>query len=236
MIYSQSLEIEKILEKGSGLYTFVNPVSYLIARDCKDVFENFDGLFVDGGILVRFIHIFNKKRISRRSFDMTSLAPVVFNFAEKNHKKIFLIGSTSNAIGNAAHQLTKKYPRISIVGFRNGYINSLEEEKLVFKEILDAEVDIVIVGMGAPKQEKFLSDFKNKGYSGLGFTCGGFLHQISTQQTDYYPNWVDKLNVRFIYRFLKEKHTRTRYINAAFKFPYHYLVDSVKYVYSLKKQ
>mgnify|MGYP000060826451 CR=1 FL=1 len=56
------------------------------------------------------------------------------------------------------------------------------------------------------------------GYQGIGFTCGGFVHQTAMNRMHYYPNWVDKMNLRFVYRMYKEKHTRTRYLQAAFLF------------------
>ena len=40
-------------------------------------------------------------------------------------------------------------------------------------------------------QENFLLKVKNAGYQGVGFTCGGFIHQTSKNEIDYYPAWVD---------------------------------------------
>ena len=57
--------------------------------------------------------------------------------------------------------------------------------------------------MGAPRQEQFLINLKNAGWTGIGFTCGGFFDQI-VDRVDYYPGWVDKMNLRFLYRLLKE--------------------------------
>lgn len=43
----------------------------------------------------------------------------------------------------------------------------------------------------------------------------------------YYPNWVDKMNLRFVYRMYKEKHTRTRYLQAAFLFPVRFIGERI---------
>jgi N-acetylglucosaminyldiphosphoundecaprenol N-acetyl-beta-D-mannosaminyltransferase len=85
--------------------------------------------------------------------------------------------------------------------------------------------DIVIVGMGAIAQERFLLGLKQAGFSGKGFTCGGFIHQTASNKIDYYPRWVDKLNLRFLYRMLKESYTRQRYAKAAFLFPVRFLAE-----------
>lgn len=35
---------------------------------------------------------------------------------------------------------------------------------------------------------------------------------------EYYPLWIDRMNLRFVYRMYKEKHTRKRYVQAALLF------------------
>ena len=72
-----------ILEKKpSKLLTFLNPYSYLLARKEKELFEKFN-IFIDGMLLVKVLNLFGFKNIERQSFDMTSLAPIVFKKAIK---------------------------------------------------------------------------------------------------------------------------------------------------------
>ena len=68
---------------------------------------------------------------------------------------------------------------------------------------------------------------KKMGYQGIGFTCGGFVHQTAMNRMHYYPDWVDKMNLRFVYRMYKEKHTRTRYLQAAFLFPVRFIGERI---------
>ena len=93
--------------------------------------------------------------------------------------------------------------------------------------IVELNPDFLIVGMGALMQEKFLLKVKKMGYQGIGFTCGGFVHQTAMNRMHYYPNWVDKMNLRFVYRMYKEKHTRTRYLQAAFLFPVRFIGERI---------
>ena len=76
-------------------------------------------------------------------------------------------------------------------------------------------------------QEKFLLKVKNAGYPGVGFTCGGFIHQTSKNEIDYYPAWVDKTNLRFVYRMWKEPHTRKRYVMAGLLFPARFIAEKI---------
>lgn len=224
---TQQNNIELLFSEKSKIYTFLNPVSYLIALENKPIFENFDGIFVDGSILVAAIKILYGKSITRRSFDMTSLAPELLNYAERYKKSIYIVASKQEQVEKAISILKNKYPNLLFSGYRNGYFSSEDELEKEAIHINEVNPDFLIVGMGALMQEKFLLKVKSKGFKGIGFTCGGFIHQTSKNEIEYYPAWADKLNLRFIYRMYKEKHTRKRYIQAAFIFPIKFFLERI---------
>ena len=93
LIYSDIVQSKKMFEKNASIYTFLNPVSYLDAIKHQELFTQFDGIFADGGLLVKAIELFYGKTIQRRSFDMTSLAPLLFNYAQDNGKSIAIVAS-----------------------------------------------------------------------------------------------------------------------------------------------
>lgn len=216
-----------IFSQKESIYTFLNPVSYLDARKNKQLFEKFDGIFIDGSILVRAIKAFYGKKIKRRSFDMTSIAPTLFNYSIENDKSIYIVGSMEDEIQATLNILKTNYPELNIIGYRNGYFNGQKETEEEYNKIISISPDFLIVGMGILHQERFLVGIKKKGYKGIGFTCGGFISQTAKgeNELDYYPGWVDKYNVRFLYRMYKEKHTRKRYLKAAFIFPVLFVKD-----------
>lgn len=216
----------KDLSYGEGsIITFLNPVSYLEARRNIRLFSEFDGIFADGSVLVAAIRLLYGQKVCRRSFDMTSLAPVLFEYAEKNAKSIYIVASHQDELEKAIGIFKSKYPRLEFAGYRNGYFDSDADRHAEIAKIIDICPDFLIVGMGILSQEKFLLEAKNAGFNGTGFTCGGFIHQTAIEDIDYYPHWVDKYNLRFLYRMYKEKHTRKRYFQAAFLFPIIFLKD-----------
>ena len=72
--------------KKNNVYTFLNPVSYLDALNHKELFNQFEGIFADGSILVTAIKLIYGKTVKRWSFDMTSMARVLLEYAQKNRK------------------------------------------------------------------------------------------------------------------------------------------------------
>lgn len=224
---TNKLSLNNIMECKGNIYTFLNPVSYLTALDNKDLFNQFDGIFADGSLLVAAIKLLYGTKVTRRSFDMTSLAPQLFEYAENSGKTIYIVASKQEETEKAIEIFKERYPNLKFAGYRNGYFSNEEEQEKEAAYITQLNPDFLIVGMGALMQEKFLLKVKNAGYQGIGFTCGGFVHQTSKNEIDYYPKWIDKLNLRFIYRMYKEKHTRKRYLTAAFIFPFRFLAERI---------
>lgn len=207
-----------ISEKGK-IYTFLNPVSYLSALDNKELFSKFDGIFADGSLLVSAIKLVYGTSVTRRSFDMTSIAPELLRYAENSGKTVYIVASKQEQVERAVEIFRERYPKLNIAGFRNGYFSSESEMDIEARKIAELNPDFVIVGMGILMQECFLLKVKDAGFKGIGFTCGGFIHQTAKNEIDYYPDWVDRTNLRFVYRMYKEPHTRKRYLQAAFLFP-----------------
>jgi N-acetylglucosaminyldiphosphoundecaprenol N-acetyl-beta-D-mannosaminyltransferase len=219
VIVTGSKDENVFLKEKAKVYTFLNPVSYLNAIDNKQLYLTFDGIFADGSILVSAIALLYGKKIKRRSFDMTSMAPVIFNYAQHNGESVYIVASKQEKVEKAVKIIEEMYPGIKIIGYRNGYFSTDNEQDEEIRHIIDINPDYLIVGMGAIKQERFLLNVKHAGFKGIGFTCGGFIHQTSKNEINYYPAWVDKYNVRFLYRMYREPHTRMRYLKAGVLFP-----------------
>jgi exopolysaccharide biosynthesis WecB/TagA/CpsF family protein len=198
---------DKYLEKG--LATFLNPYSYLQVRSKLDTLEQFDSVFVDGQLLVLYFKLLGVVNVQRTSFDMTSLAPPFFRRAEEKSKTICLVGSTGEEISSAVSEILLAYPKLNIVHYRNGYFAE-DERDAELDLILNLAPDFVIVGLGAPLQEQFLVDLKQKGWVGGGLTCGGFFHQTATG-INYYPKWIDSAHLRWAYRIWDEPKLFKRY-------------------------
>lgn len=212
---------------GRGaIYTCVNPFSYHLIRGKKDLYERFDGIFVDGILMCKFINLLWRRSIPRLSFDMSGMAVDLFSRLNDNNETIYFIGAKQDSIDASIKQIKKSYPRINIIGYRNGYFESAGERQKVIDNIIRISPDFIIVGMGSPLQEQFCIDLKNAGYNGIAFTCGGFLHQTSTG-IHYYPDWINRYNLRAFYRLYKEKGLWKRLYNVLIEFPILFTWDSI---------
>ncbi len=192
-----------------GLTSFVNPYSMLVLKDFPDIANGIDYWRIDGISLVNEINRYKGRQFGRFSFDDTSVAPIVFNYASKNKLKVGIVGTKNEYISKAVEIIESKYD-IKITYYRDGYFATEQDRINCIKQILDRNIDVFICGMGTPLQELFLIDLKNEGWDGYAFTCGGYLHQIARKE-NYYPLIFDKLNIRWMYRIIDEPKLFSRY-------------------------
>lgn len=210
------------------IYTCVNSYSYLLLKKRNVAVEEFDGVFVDGISMCWFIRLYWGKKIKRLSFDMTTIAKDFFERCEITGESIYLIGSKQEEIEKAVSEIKKRYPKLNIIEYRNGYLKDEKEKSTTISHIIDLQPNFVVAGLGTPLQENFLFELRNAGFQGISFTCGGFFHQTA-KSIDYYPEWINKYNLRGTYRQLKEKGIFKRNFDTIIAFPVIFLLDFLRY-------
>lgn len=194
------------------LVTFLNPYSYLIARKNIAVLSQFDTVCVDGLLLLLLLKACGFRIKQRISFDYTSIANAVLTAACAQHKSVFFVGSHDEAIKKFVAHIEDQYPNLLITGYSGGYFSSDTTRANTLNAIAKQRPDIVICGMGTPLQEQFLVDLSATGWAGTGYTCGGFIHQTASKNGLYFPHWINKLQLRFLFRLYKEPALWRRYV------------------------
>ena len=171
----------------------------------------------------------------------------ICRLAAKKSYSLYLLGSYPGVASEAAINLTKKYPGIKIVGTHHGYFgnedsqncedvkndnsdrNKKEEE--ISAEIKEKRPDILLVGMGVPKQEKWISKNLDKLDVPVCMGVGGSFDVLSGR-IPRAPLWMQRHGMEWIYRSIKQPN-RVFQVFALFYFIW--LVILGKLVYSLKE-
>jgi len=101
---------------------------------------------------------------------------------------------------DAAENLMMSFPGIEIAGTQDGYFS---DDLEVIERIKDLEPDIIFVGLGAGRQEKWLNrHLKDLGVP-LGMVIGGSLDVISGRKKRA-PKWIQTLYIEWLYRLITE--------------------------------
>lgn len=224
-----------IFSQKNTCYSFINPYGYHLLRRNEYLYNQLDGVFVDGILMCLFIKYFLGIKITRRSFDMTTVAKDLFIRLVKTGESIYFVGAKKEEIGNTIFKIQKEYPTINIIGYNSGYFKNEHEKRECYNKIIEINPDFVIVGMGAILQEQFILNLRQLGYKGVSFTCGGYLRQASTGLY-YFPNWAEKYHLRAIYRLYKEKGMFRRLYNVLIEFPLLFTYDYITTMVFNKKK
>lgn len=171
--------IKMIEDKGVHHVITLNP--YKLARvksnnDLRLISDKADMHLASGAGLqwaARMLRNPLKERVAILSFMME-----IIRLAEIKEYGIFIVGGKPETTERAFFNIKKSFPNIRIVGRHGGYFNA-EREKSVIEAIRKSEANIVFVGLGFPKEDKWIYKFKNEFKSTVFISVGGSIDTIS---------------------------------------------------------
>lgn len=132
----------------------------------------------------------------------TDLLPHLCEFSVLNKKRIYLLGAKPGIAQKMEQNLKKKYPGIEIVGNCDGYFHEKKEIEVI-EEMNNKKADIVLVAMGVPLQEKWISINRAAIDAGLVLGVGG-LFDFYSGSISRAPEWMREMGLEWAYRMLQE--------------------------------
>ena len=197
--FSSASELLEYVNCHKGILVAVNAEKVTKATDETRAIVNDNIGYADGAGVVVAMHKLGKPQAVRIAGCDLWLNIVQESYREKT---FYLIGSKQEVIEDTVKQLKSQYNGITIVGYRNGYINNDKERNALIQDVASKRPDVVFVAMGSPKQEILMTDMMKVHpaiYQGLG---GSF--DVYTGRVKRAPLWWQKHNIEFLYRFLKQ--------------------------------
>jgi N-acetylglucosaminyldiphosphoundecaprenol N-acetyl-beta-D-mannosaminyltransferase len=206
------------------IVSFLNPYSYTKLAESGLPLGNIE-FAVDGTLLVVLHNVFHRDQVSRISFDFTSIAGAVLDTCQEKGLLIGIIGGKPGEVERAVGHISETWSELKIVYSRHGYYEDNELPSLL-EELADLNLDVLICGMGTPRQEQFLIECKEYGVFKWAYTCGGFISQTAERE-QYYPLVFRKYGMRWLYRFYRHGYVRRRVLIDYPKFLIKYVYRSV---------
>ena len=121
--------------------------------------------------------------------------------AEKGYS-VYLIGGQPGVAEEAAREMQRRYPALSVAGVQHGYF-SPEEEPAVVQAIAAAKPDILFVAFGAPRQEKWIRRHQEAIGASVAIGVGGSF-DVFAGRVARAPLWMQKAGLEWLYRALRE--------------------------------
>ena len=139
--------------------------------------------------------------------------------------KHYFYGSTQDTLDKLRTEINKKYPGLQIVGMYSPPFRAMkeEEDQEIVEDINAVAPDFLWVGLGAPKQEKWMAKHQGKVKGlmvGVGAAFDYFAGNIKRA-----PGWMQKANLEWLYRLIQDpKRLFKRYFVTNSKFIWHAVI------------
>lgn len=127
------------------------------------------------------------------------LLQALFPSADAEKWRVYFLGGKPGVAEQAAAKVSKDYPGIECRS-GHGYF-SPEEEPIVLNEIRQFHPDVLLVGLGAPRQEFWLAEHSRLACVGIG--VGGSFDSLAGIVRRA-PKQIQELHLEWLYRLWKE--------------------------------
>lgn len=204
LTYDELLDIIDSTIKNNKKITIAYPSINILNRIQKDnalkeKLLKFDIIFSDGvGIYIASKFLYGKKGLKCVTKG-TDLYFKILEYANKNNLKMFFYGGLKNAGLQLSSVLKNTYPDIINCGI---YPDEWDRSDVINK-INISKPDILLVGLGTPTQEYFISDNSANLNVNVMLTIGNGINYISGYMKRA-PKWMLRLQLEWLYRLSYE--------------------------------
>lgn len=143
----------------------------------------------------------------------------VLEISVKKGYSHYFYGSTEKTLEGIRRYLDKDYPGLKIAGMYSPPFRMMteDEDSTLINEINGAGPDFIWVGLGAPKQERWMADHQGRVHGLMVGVGAGFDYLAGN--IGRAPTWMQRLNLEWLYRFFQDpRRLYKRYLHANMRF------------------
>lgn len=200
--------IDNLIKRKGSSYVVTPNVDHIVKLEndieFQEVYRNADLILTDGMPLIWISKL--KGNPIKEKVSGSDLFPEVCKLASKKGYGIFLLGAAEGVAVKAAENLKNKFEGLKIVGTYSpsyGFEKREEEIKYIIDIINEAKPDILAVGLGAPKQEKFIYKYRKELKVPISLAIGASI-DFEAGNINRAPIWMQKCGLEWFYRLYKE--------------------------------
>ncbi len=221
--------VEKYIHRLSGQYVCVGnghtTVTAFEEDDYRKVQNSAVGILPDGEPL----SIVSRRRGYKQAQRVTGpdfMEQMFIKGKEGDELRHFFYGGSQETLDELKKVLKEKYPALKIAGMYSPPFRPLseEEDKQAVEMINKTDPDIIWVGLGAPKQERWMYEHQDR-VKGLMFGVGaGFDYHAGRLKRA--PMWMQKMSLEWLMRLLQDPRRLWK----------RYLLTNVKFLWYVNKE
>ena len=221
--------IDELIIKKENSYVVTPNVDHILRleddKEFAEIYKNASLRLTDGMPLVwisKMKHTPIKEKVSG-----SDMFPRVCELAAKKGYSVFLLGAAEGVAAKAAENLQNKYHGLKIAGTYSpsfGFEEKEDEINKIIKMINETKPDVLAVGLGSPKQEKFIYKYKDQLNVPVSLAIGASI-DFEAGNKKRAPRFMQKAGLEWLYRLCKEPRrmfmrnlTSVRIVKVIFKY------------------
>ncbi len=190
-------------QNNEGLHIVtINPEMIELAQkntDFSDIIKNSELVIPDGSGIVMALKL---KGIIQDRIPGIDFSKELIRICQTYNYPIALIGAKENVIQTTVKRLQGEFKQLNIEYYHNGYFSS-EKEKEIIKELMNANPKLVLVALGAPKQELFIKKCKKLMPKTVFIGVGGSF-DVWAGEVERAPEFFRVMGWEWIFRTYKQ--------------------------------
>lgn len=154
----------------------------------------------------------------------SDLVPAIFEHAQLNQQPltVFLLGAMPGVADRAKDIIHATWPMVKVVGTLSpdfGFEKKPAVSKAICEAINNSGADLLVIGLGAPKQELWITQYAPEISVKVALCVGATIDFIAGEKSRA-PIWMQKVGLEWLHRMLSEpRRLAKRYIVDAIIFP-----------------
>jgi N-acetylglucosaminyldiphosphoundecaprenol N-acetyl-beta-D-mannosaminyltransferase len=206
-VVTPNLDHAVLLEKNAGL---------------RSAYEKAGLVLADGWPVVLASRLLGRSLPERVTG--SDLVPALFEAAQASGHplKVYLLGAGPGVAERAALNIHKKWPLVTVVGTYSppmGFERDPQECRAIIERINQANPELLVLGLGAPKQELWI-DKHQADLSARWALCVGATIDFLAGEKRRAPRWMQRLCLEWLFRLGSEpKRLFRRYLHDGLAFP-----------------
>ena len=141
-------------------------------------------------------------RPMRQNVNGTDLFPRLCELADRRRARIFLLGARPAVVEGVRAWIAERHPGAFVCGTHHGYFDA-QSEPAVIDAIRASAPDLLLVALGAPRQDEWLAAHLGATGAAVGIGVGG-LFDFYSGRIPRAPVWMRELGLEWVFRLAQE--------------------------------
>ena len=200
--------VDQLIQQRGSAYVVTPNVDHIVKLQhdivFKEIYKNAAMVIADGMPLIWASRLLGKPL--RERVTGADLFPKVCELAANKRYSIFLLGANEGVAAGAAVKLRQAFPGLDICGTYSpsyGFEKNEAENAAIISMLHAAGPDILFVGVGAPKQEKWIYQYRSQHAIPLSLGVGASFDFVAGS-VKRAPVWMQTSGLEWFFRFLME--------------------------------